>query len=127
MNLRKRHNARCKKRFLLWCFEKWNLGSETLSDGTLLGSFLLEQCIVEQTLKHDEVMAVKRHSALDAQMVIVCTHSSPLLSAGREGGGVEPLTKFSKMRGLTVPQYLEGIAGKEGMTFSGGLQFLHKK
>ena len=60
-------------------------------------------------------------------MVIVCTHSSPLLSAGREGGGVEPLTKFSKMGGLTVPQYLEGIAGKEGMTFSGGLQFLHKK
>ena len=34
------------------------------------------------------------------------------LSAG--GVGVEPPTKFSKRGGLTRPQFLEGVAGKEG-------------
>ena len=33
------------------------------------------------------------------------------------GGGVEPPTKFSKSGGLTRPQLLEGVAGKEGVTF----------
>ena len=53
---------------------------------------------------------------------IVCT--SPF----SPGGG--PPIKFSKRRGLTGSQYLEGVAGKagkEGWFFSGGLQFFHKK
>ena len=43
--------------------------------------------------------------------------------------GVEPPTKFSKCGGLTGPQLLEGVAGKErDESFQGGrLQFLHKK
>ena len=43
---------------------------------------------------------------------------------------VEPPTKFSKKEGgggLTGPRLLEGFAGKEGVMFSGGLQFSHKK
>ena len=42
--------------------------------------------------------------------------------------GVEPSTKFSKRKGLTGSQFLEGVAGKEGDEFfQGGLQFLHKE
>ena len=42
-------------------------------------------------------------------------------------GGVEPPTKFSKRGGLTGPQLLEGVAGKEGVTLiRRGLQFSHK-
>ena len=33
---------------------------------------------------------------------------------------VEPPTKFSKRGGLTGPQFLEGVAGKEGVTFFKG-------
>ena len=37
-------------------------------------------------------------------------------------GGVEPPTKFKKKGGsLTGPQLLEGVAGKEGMTFFRGV------
>ena len=44
-----------------------------------------------------------------------------------DGGRVEPPTKFSKRGGLTGPQLLEGVAGKEGGEFfQGGLQFSHK-
>ena len=52
------------------------------------------------------------------------------LSAEGEGrdGGFEPPTKFSKTVGLTGPQLLEGVAGKEGGDFfQGGLQFSPKK
>ena len=43
-------------------------------------------------------------------------------------GGVEAPTKFSRKGGLTRPQLLEGVAGKEGGDFfQGVLQFLHKK
>ena len=54
-------------------------------------------------------------------------HPSPFCWVG--GGGVEPLTKFSKTgAGLAGSQFLEGVAGKEGVTFlRGGVQFLHKK
>ena len=52
---------------------------------------------------------------------IVCT---PLFFSGR---GVEPATKFSKRGGSTGSQFLEGVAGKEQVTFFMGLQFLHKK
>ena len=46
----------------------------------------------------------------------------PLLSADAEWGVEPTATKISK------PQFLEGIAGKEGVTFfSGGLQFLDEK
>ena len=39
-----------------------------------------------------------------------------------------PPTKFSKREGLTGPQLLEGVGGKEGGDFfQGGLQFSHKK
>ena len=49
------------------------------------------------------------------------------LSAGGTGEGGEPPTKFSRKEGdLTRPQLLEGVAGKEGSLFSGGLQFSHK-
>ena len=42
-----------------------------------------------------------------------------LLSAG--GGGVQPPTKFKKGGGgLTGPQILEGVAGKEGGDFFQG-------
>ena len=45
----------------------------------------------------------------------------------RGGGEVQPPTKFSKWGGLTGPQRLEGVAGKErGDLFQGGLQFSHK-
>ena len=42
---------------------------------------------------------------------------------------VKPPTKFSKRRGLTGPQLLEGVAGKEGCDFfqEGVLQLSHKK
>ena len=43
------------------------------------------------------------------------------------GGGVKPPTKFSKRGGLTGPQLLEGVAGKEGVTFFRVLEFSHKK
>ena len=47
---------------------------------------------------------------------------TPHLSAG--GGGVETPTKFSKRGGLTGPQLLEGVAGKEGGDFfQGGCNF----
>ena len=54
---------------------------------------------------------------------IVCT---PPLSAG--GERAEPPTKVSKSGGLTAPQFLEGVAGKEGVTFfrGGGCNFLTK-
>ena len=45
------------------------------------------------------------------------------------GGEVEPPTKFPKKMGgdLTGPQFLEGVARKEGGNlFQGGLQCLHK-
>ena len=42
-------------------------------------------------------------------------------------GNVEPPTKFSKTKGVTESQFLEGVAGKEGVTFARGLQLLHKK
>ena len=48
----------------------------------------------------------------------------PPLSAG--GGGVEPLTKFSKRGDLTRPQLLEGGCWERGDDFfqgAGGLQF----
>ena len=45
---------------------------------------------------------------------IVCT---PLFAGGWGGGGVEPLTKGG---GLTWSQFLEGDAGKEGVTFFRG-------
>ena len=39
-------------------------------------------------------------------------------------GRVEPPTKFSKRVGLTGPQLLEGVAGKEGGDFfQGGCNF----
>ena len=49
------------------------------------------------------------------------------LSTG--GGGHEPPTKFSKQWGLTESQSLEGVAGKERVTFfkGGAVQFLQKK
>ena len=47
---------------------------------------------------------------------------TPLLQG--EGWGVEPPTKFSLSRGLTGPQLLEGVAGKErGDFFQGGCNF----
>ena len=48
-------------------------------------------------------------------------------------GGSSDSTKFSKSGGLTGSQFLEAVAGKEGVTFSGegggggGVQFFHKK
>ena len=51
----------------------------------------------------------------------------PALSA--DGGEeVEPPTKFSKKGGLTGPQFWEGVAGKEGVTFfrGGGCNFTKK-
>ena len=39
-------------------------------------------------------------------------------------GGVEPPTNFSKRGALTGPQLLQGVAGKEGVTFfRGGCNF----
>ena len=54
----------------------------------------------------------------------------PPLSAGARGGegagGVSLQPNFQKGGGLTGPQLLEGVAGKEGVTFFRGLQFSHK-
>ena len=57
----------------------------------------------------------------------MCTPSPFLL--GWDGGVVEPPTKFSKRGGgLTRPQLLQGVAGKEGGDFfQGELQFSYKK
>ena len=63
---------------------------------------------------HGGTLSFSRHH-------IVCT---PLFFSGR---GVEPPTKFSKRGGSTGSQFLEGVAGKEQVTFFRGLQFLHKK
>ena len=42
-------------------------------------------------------------------------HSPLSTEGGRGGGGVESPTKFSKKRGLTGPQLLEGgLLGKRG-------------
>ena len=51
----------------------------------------------------------------------------PPLSAGE--GGLDPQPNFQKGGGLTRSQLLEGVTGKEGVTFLGGmvLQFSHKK
>ena len=38
-----------------------------------------------------------------------------------------PFSNFEKGGGLTGSQFLEGVTGKEGVTFLGGLQFLLKK
>ena len=40
--------------------------------------------------------------------------------------GVEPPTKFSKLGGLTGPQLLKRVAGKEEVNFFRGLQFSQK-
>ena len=37
------------------------------------------------------------------------------------GGGIEPHTKFSKGGGLKGSQFLEGVAGKDGVTFFKGV------
>ena len=41
------------------------------------------------------------------------------------GGGLNLLPNFQKEGGLTGPQFLEEVTGKEGMTFSsgGGVKF----
>ena len=50
------------------------------------------------------------------------------LSAGGGGGGLTPPQIFKKNGGgLTGPQSLEGVAGKEGVNFFRGLQFLDKR
>ena len=51
------------------------------------------------------------------------TLSAPPLLLG--GGGGWASDQIFKMGSLTGYQFLEGVAGKEGLT--GGLQFLHKK
>ena len=51
---------------------------------------------------------------------IECTPSS---AGGMRGGWASD--QIFKMEGLTGYQFLEGVAGKEGLT--GGLQILHKK
>ena len=40
-----------------------------LSDGTLLDSISLKQSVIEQRLMHNEVLAVKLRSTVDAQMI----------------------------------------------------------
>ena len=64
-------------------------------------------------------MIISQNKIEKLQSVKVCTCS--LSARGRGGGrGGEPPTKFSKRGGgLTGPQFLEGVAGKEGMTFFG--------
>ena len=58
--------------------------------------------------------------------VSVCQSQSKLHSVHPQTK-VEPLTKFYKKEGLTGPQLLEGVAGKEGVTLiRRGLQFSHK-
>ena len=47
---------------------------------------------------------------------------SPFLLGGKDGGGgIEPHTKFSKGGGLKESQFLEGVAGKDGVTFFKGV------
>ena len=40
-----------------------------LLDGTSLGSFSLEQSVMKQIMMHNEVLAVKLHSAVNVQMI----------------------------------------------------------
>ena len=55
----------------------------------------------------------------------MCSQCTPLPFLLR---GVDPPTKFSKRgEGLTGSQYLEGVAGKDGVTFFRGVKFFHKK
>ena len=60
--------------------------------------------------------------------LIVCTAPS-LQGEAEGGGGVEPLTKFSKRGGLAGPQLLEGGCWERGGYFfqGGGLQLSYKK
>ena len=56
----------------------------------------------------------------------------PTLSEGGDEGGGWVLSlqpNFQKGEGLTGPSHLEGVGGKEGVTFfrEGGLQLTHKK
>ena len=44
-----------------------------------------------------------------------------LLGGKDGGGGIEPHTKFSKGGGLKGSQFLEGVAGKDGVTFFKGV------
>ena len=46
-------------------------------------------------------------------------HPHPLFCC--MGQVVEPPTKFSKGAGMKGSQFLEGVAGKEGVTFLGGV------
>ena len=72
-----------------------------------------------EDLVSDYIFTSQRRSHSLTDMVFLVTlnyHSGhpPPLSAGR---GVEPATKFSKRGCLTGPQLLEGVAGKEEVTF----------
>ena len=49
--------------------------------------------------------------------VIMCT---PPFLLGGEGGGLNLLADFQKEGSLTGPKFLEGVAGKEGVTFFRG-------
>ena len=69
-----------------------------------------------------ECIEIKHWHKMCQTEIVVCT-PLPLLQ-----GRLEPPTKFSKRGGLTGSQFSEGVAGKEGVTFSGGgVQCLHKK
>ena len=58
MNLHKPHHT-TRKIVFLRCFKEWILTGYPLREGTLLGSFLLQQKVIEQRLKFDEMMGVK--------------------------------------------------------------------
>ena len=61
---------------------------------------------------------IGKKQALNMKAVVIMCISPPFLL----GQGFEPLTEFFKGgrrggEGLTRPKFLEGVAGKEGVTF----------
>ena len=64
------------------------------------------------------------HECSERKVLIHSVHPPPPFC---KGGGLSLQPNFQK-GGLTGPQLLEGVAGKEGVTFfRGGLQLSHKK
>ena len=72
-------------------------------------------------VRSNHTTSKKPHYLSELSKLIKCTHPPP--PPFLPGGGGLPWlpTKFSKgERGLTGSQFLEGVAGKEGVTFFGG-------
>ena len=58
-----------QNKFLWQCFRKWILDDQSLSGGTLFGSFLLEIKFIEQKLTHNKMTGVKLWPLANPEMI----------------------------------------------------------